>query len=770
MKTRLTFAAFTLAALFVFTAPLHAFQNDEVWTGGGGDANWSTAANWSGPTMPPTADDFLHFAGSIRTTPNNDFSANFPVDQILFDSGAASFTLQGNAVAFFDVTNPRTNLIQNNSTNLQTLDFSNNGGSGANAGILFGGVPGTIDAASGNIRLNILNIELQSFSPHQADLTFTGSHNTTLTSAGMGIFDTFNAGGVIKNGSGTLFFPDDNNYSGGTTINAGTLQVGSLNSLGVPAHFGFLPPPNQTVLNGGTLQTTPEVPLTFNVPGDFVQNGGTLRVQIGSATTGVNNDLMQVNNSANLDSNNSHLFVHRVGTFMPTTGAVVEIITANTAVNGQFSDAPPNAPAPNDFPGLIQPFAVYNPANVELDFELATTFESQALTRNQRAVAEDMDDVVGDSRANALIAFLGNQPVGNLPHDFDLIAPEELASLYEISFSNAVIRGSNLQQRMDDIRAGSTGFCAAGFAPQVTGNTYSKDAGGKAVLDKNPAPAFVPSPENQWGIWVTGRGEYVTVGNGDDNAAGYSLDNGGATFGVDYRPFRNLAIGIYGGYDFGRGHLVENGTDTVDGANVGGYATFFTHGFYVDVAGGGGWNNYFTNRVALLGNARGTGDGTEVNAMVDLGYDWKFGCLNVGPVASFQYTNVSINQFTEQGSLAPLEIQNQDEDSLRGTAGVRVSYDLHAGTKGVIFRPEVRAAWLHEFSDQAYPINARLASGAGDVFTVFGPTIGRDAALVRAGMSVQLSPSWSIYAYYDGLLGRSNYDNNGASGGMSFGF
>ena len=51
-----------------------------------------------------------------------------------------------------------------------------------------------------------------------------------------------------------------------------------------------------------------------------------------------------------------------------------------------------------------------------------------------------------------------------------------------------------------------------------------------------------------------------------------------------------------------------------------------------------------------------------------------------------------------------------------------------------------------------------------------GPEIGRDAALVGAGLSVQWNPRISTYVYYDGVLGRSNYDNNAVSGGIRFGF
>jgi outer membrane autotransporter protein len=115
-----------------------------------------------------------------------------------------------------------------------------------------------------------------------------------------------------------------------------------------------------------------------------------------------------------------------------------------------------------------------------------------------------------------------------------------------------------------------------------------------------------------------------------------------------------------------------------------------------------------------------------------------------------------------------LEIQDQSEDSLRSTVGLRASYDIKAGS--LIFRPEMRAVWLHEYYDQAYPIDARLASGVGGILTAFGPTIGRDAAQIRAGVSAQLSRAVAIYVYYDGIVGRSNYNSNGVSGGFSFSF
>jgi outer membrane autotransporter protein len=367
--------------------------------------------------------------------------------------------------------------------------------------------------------------------------------------------------------------------------------------------------------------------------------------------------------------------------------------------------------------------------------------------------------------------------LGDLPAAYDLIAPEELASIYEIGFSQAVVQNNNLQRRMDDIRAGSSGFCANDFAPQVVGRDYSggKGADGKMVLnDKQAQDVYVPRPDNRWGVFVNGSGDFVTVDNEDFNAPGYDITTGDFTLGADYRVSKHFAIGLDGGYSNSRADLVDDGRVEVDGGKIGTYATVFGKGFWgskvhLDGAVGGGLNNYDTRRTGLQNESvRGTTDGSEFNALIAYGADWTFGCFNIGTWSTVQYTNVNIDEFTEEGSLAPLEIQDQDEDSIRATTGLRASYDIKAGR--AIIRPEVRAAWQHEYGDRSYHIDSRFASGAGDVFRVHGPTIGRDAALVGAGVNIQWSRRVSTYVYYDGVLGRDNYDNNAVTGGFRFGF
>jgi len=206
----------------------------------------------------------------------------------------------------------------------------------------------------------------------------------------------------------------------------------------------------------------------------------------------------------------------------------------------------------------------------------------------------------------------------------------------------------------------------------------------------------------------------------------------------------------------------------VDGGKIGLYATAFGGGFYVDTAVTGGFNSYDTDRTALLGSAHGSTDGADFTALLAVGYDWKSGGLSIGPVANFQYTYVDFDGFTESGSLAPLKFNNQNADSIRTSIGLKTSYDWKVGS--VLVRPEIRAAWQHEFGDTEYSIVSRFANGAGSTFTVNGPQIGRDSLLIGAGAAVLLNDRVSIYAYYDGELARTNYISNNVSAGLRLTF
>ena len=74
-----------------FTAA-SAFGADRVWTGLGGDDNWSTASNWSGGVLPVPDTDSLTFSGTTRQSNNADLPFAYYLG-ITFSNGG--FTISG---------------------------------------------------------------------------------------------------------------------------------------------------------------------------------------------------------------------------------------------------------------------------------------------------------------------------------------------------------------------------------------------------------------------------------------------------------------------------------------------------------------------------------------------------------------------------------------------------------------------------------------------------------------------------------------------------
>ena len=354
------------------------------------------------------------------------------------------------------------------------------------------------------------------------------------------IHDDLQNGNLVKDTTGTLRLSGTNTYVGTTNINAGGLQVdGSITSntfvnpggtlLGVGTIFA-------SVVNSGVVNPG-DSPGTLTINNNYTQNAnGTLRIEV-AGLGAAEHDLLAVNGTAAL---NGTLQVLALNNFVPQRGDRVTFLTDGVSHSGVFSNVI------SSLDGLLQPVPQYDELNDVYLLFLLGSFNIEGLTPNQQAVARELDRVANDPRATDLVNFLSMVPLGELPHDYDLIAPEELASIYEIGFSQAVVTNMNLQHRMDDIRAGSTGFCASGYQAQETGG-YSKDSDGKVAIDKNPTPAFVPTPENRWGFFVTGSGDFVNVGDHDSNAHGYDITTGNVIVGADYRVCDHFAIGIDGG-------------------------------------------------------------------------------------------------------------------------------------------------------------------------------------------------------------------------------
>ena len=560
-------------------------------------------------------------------------------------------------------------------------------------------------------------------------------------------------GSLVKTGPGTFILSGLNSYTGNTTVDAGLLQVDgtlagnvSVNSGGIRGGKGRV----GGVTNNGSVSPG-DSPGTLHVAGNYTQTGaGSLNLQIASSSSF---DLLAVGGAANLAGN---LKLIRLNNFTPSNQTKLTVLTAAGGVHGTFDTVV------NGFAAvpMMDVNVLYGSNNVTLEF-LANFTQAPNLTPNQAGVAAALTAANQSSGMQKAITYLLGQPTGSLPAEFDLIAPEELTSIFTIAFTSADVQNSNIERHLMQVRNGVSGFSSGFTATTKDGKAVVMD-GKNVCIDKNPSPE-----DKRWSYFLEGAGEFSNVGS-TNNASGYDFTTAGVSLGLDYRLNEHFALGFSGGYANTDADLVNRGGIRLNGGKAGVYATVFGGGFYADVLAGTGIGSFDTTRSSLQGRAQGSTNGWELDTLINGGYDIHLGRLSFGPTVSLAYTQATLDGFTEHGSLVPLQFGSQSQDSLRTNLGGKISYATQL--KGITITPEVRVSWQHEYLDSTQSIGSRFANAPETGFTAYGPTTGRDSALVSAGISLQLSRAISVYSYYDGQVGRQNFSSNNVSGGVKIDF
>jgi fibronectin-binding autotransporter adhesin len=636
------------------------------------------------------------------------------------DSGTLAFDRR-DAINFAGAISGTGSLIQLGSgTLILTGNNTYSGGTEINTGTLQVGIGGT----TGNIIGNVTDNGTLAFNRSGNKKTFDGVIS--------------GSGSVMKLGSDTLVLTANNTYSGGTTIEDGTLVAG-VPIAGQATSFAL--GTGDVLLQGGILRTPSLDPLIINVGRNYTQGpNGTLAIGV-AGVDGRDYDRVQVQGNASL---NGTVAVSSLNNFQPVNGNVFEILRTGGTRSGEFATITDNL---NTNPHLHR-FNIYAPNGFALLY-----------LAHPGPPTPPTDDV----EPFPLPPVQSDKPLPS-PALVDILDPtvEQLTSIFEVSFSGANTQRFKLDERFDEIQRGSTGFVSnLPSAPAPVEST----AAGKSVVEKQPV--LQPTRENRWGVWANGWGDWVSISN-DDSVKGYDFTTGGFIIGVDYRITDQFALGLMGGYAHTATDLQPSGNIDVNTGRGGLYATYFDHGFYINAVADGGRNSYNTSRQELLGSANGSTSSGEFSTWTEAGYDFHIGSFTVGPLGALQYTLVHVDGFNEQGSLLPLHIHSDQEASLRTDLGGRATYTWRLGSVLVI--PTLTAAWEHEYFYTALPITANFVAFPGQSATLFGPSEGHDSAIVNAGAAFQLTARLSTYLGYQGQLGRDRYNANAVTGGFSFSF
>jgi subtilase-type serine protease len=722
-----------------YNHPGAVFTHFEGITGAGRSGEYNLVADWAGLNGVLHA-AVLHIgAGGTQTwidyavpgasvTSANSIYENEAIGVYVDANGLTN----GYLTSIPGIYNPIRNLglLSANTPNSTAL----NGGSGddlVNQGTILVSGPGSVGIRGGDFGVLTNSGLIQVSGPGSVGVQLDGRYGTLLNS------------GSISAGPGAYALQTGPMATGPLIVNDGVIDGPvSVTPPGADARFE----------NSGWLGVSSPGPgVTHLILGDFVQtSGGTLALRVAPGQS----DLLAVSGHATLTGTLALISASGVP---PKIADPLTLVYAGGGLSGKFTTVL------NPYSPVITLDLVYGPNALNLEF--GTDFTSFALTPNQRAAAHLLDFAALTPKTAPLSSFLFQEPAANIPGDLQQISPDGLSSLYEISFSNANIQRLILEGRLDELHSGLTGFSSN---MNLNGASVNLEAQGDGKSSKNTiGPVLAPTPENRWGVWVTGFGDFVNV-DSDANARGYDFTTGGVSLGVDYRIIKELAIGLVGEYAHSWTSLSPSGNIDVNSGRGGIYATYFTHGFYLNGAAYGGGSNYSSSRSGLGELASGNTAGAEFSIFATGGYDWHLSALSFGPIAALQYTYVNFSKFSENGSLAALQFPSQSADSLRTDIGFRVSYLWQIGKISV--EPLLKAAWEHEYLYSALPIAAGFAGFSGPIVTFNGPSEGHDSAIVSAGTLVHWTPAIATYVNYDGQLGRSLYESNAVTGGMLFSF
>jgi autotransporter-associated beta strand protein len=178
----------------------------ETWNGNGNaNVNWDASANWVGGVAPGYNGDSLVFAGTKSLYPSIDQA--YTIQALTFSNTAGLFVIT-NASAGSLALEPNAG-VTNNSINNETLGM---------AIVLNGTATLAANFLAGNLELTNTVSELVA-----------------------------GAGAIVSAGAGTNVLQGINTYTGGTTVNSGTLEIGVAGQLNSGAYAGIITVRNNAV-------------------------------------------------------------------------------------------------------------------------------------------------------------------------------------------------------------------------------------------------------------------------------------------------------------------------------------------------------------------------------------------------------------------------------------------------------------------------------------------------------------------------------------------
>lgn len=363
--------------------------------------------------------------------------------------------------------------------------------------------------------------------------------------------------------------------------------------------------------------------------------------------------------------------------------------------------------------------------------------------------------------------------LANVPY---LNTVEGSADKYQAAIANLLAdENANVARALDSIGFGhAPAFTSIGFETardQVAAITRyvpwsSNNGNQKAASNDTGSWSSMDSDLYGFASPSLSRSEYDPL----SNALGYDVDVYSITAGIEKRlTGTNSSVGLAVGYTDATAKTHQDlGEIDADGYSVAAFTrTRFGEGGLVQALVGYQDSSYESKRYTFEGDtAIGKTDGTQVFAALSVDYLKNIGAFKIGPTASIEYYDVSVDGFTENGTdIWNLKVGDQDSDILRASIGALGEYQFPTSNTRLLGSVKYTNVSGDDLNIQTGIVGQARSFAP---YTVQG--VDKDLVDFSIGLDHVIksndSSQVALYGGYNGKFG-SDYDNQGIQIGIN---
>ncbi|MDF7674602.1 autotransporter domain-containing protein [Acetobacteraceae bacterium ESL0697] len=550
---------------------------------------------------------------------------------------------------------------------------------------------------------------------------------------------------LVKTDAGTLRVLKDQKYHGATDIQGGVLEVDA--SIGSsPVTVGS----NAALAGTGSVGNVTANAGSIVSPGSSANSYGSLTVNgvlaMGKGSTllvSVNDkgaSKLNVNGKADLTGGQVDA-VFKGGTSLKY-GQRYTLVSTTGGVNGKYDSLVTNME--NNY-AFLAPTLGYTINDVDLYMgRNDKSFISAAGSRNEREVGRVLDGLPSDS---AVIQAAQQIMKGEEKRGLNAFSGEIHASA-----RTALIQDSFYvrQAAFDRLATADCDVTSAGSSIKTADPATGRRTDGQCNSDR---PVL-------WGE------AYGSIGNnsGNGNAASMHHSTTGFIMGADAPVFAKWRVG--GMISYGRSMFSSSGRSSSGNSNnitVGSYAGTHWGDFHLRLGIAYTWNMMnLHHRIMYTGyNSHSNSNyrGGTAQSFAEVGYRFHKGSALFEPFANVAYVNLDTDKFSEDGPVG-VRGKNTDTGVTFSTFGWRMSTTLKA-TKRMTLKPFATVAYRHAFGLLTPTVHQLFAHTNSGTMDIGGVPLSKDAAVVDAGFSMNVTDSMDLSLSYVGQYGNQSVDSGG---------